>query len=163
MLILVTGGTFDKQYDPIRGELGFAESHLPEILRQSRITIPVRVQLLELMDSLQMTHEDRLNILAACREAEERRIIVIHGTDTMVESAEVVGEAGLRQTIVFTGAMIPYSVVGSDALFNLGSALMAVQLLPTGVHVVMNGRAFEWDNVRKDRAEGAFVNVRAYE
>jgi L-asparaginase len=110
-----------------------------------------------------MTHEDRLNILAACREAEERRIIVIHGTDTMVESAEVVGEAGLRQTIVFTGAMIPYSVVGSDALFNLGSALMAVQLLPTGVHVVMNGRAFEWDNVRKDKAEGAFVNVRAYE
>ena len=158
--IIVTGGTFDKHYDAIKGELTFKQTHLPAILEQARVTIPVAIEINQLIDSLHMTDEHRVRVLEACRAAPERSIVVIHGTDTMAETARVVGRAQLAKTIVFTGAMIPYSVQGSDALFNLGFALAMAQALPANAYVAMNGRVFPWDNVRKDKAEGQFTSIR---
>ena len=158
--IIVTGGTFDKRYDAIKGELTFKETHLPAILEQERVTLPLAVDIRLLIDSLQMTDEHRASVLEACRESEERAIVVVHGTDTMVQTAEVVGRADLDKTVVFTGAMIPYSVQGSDAPFNLGYALAMALALAAGAYVAMNGRVFAWDNVMKDRGEGAFKAVR---
>jgi L-asparaginase len=154
--IIVTGGTFDKQYDAIKGELTFKETHLPAILAQARLTIPVAIEINQLIDSLHMTDEHRQGVLGACRAAPEAAIVVVHGTDTMAQTAAVVGRAGLAKTIVFTGAMVPYSVQGSDALFNLGFALAMAQALEPNAYVAMNGRAFAWDNVRKDREGGRF-------
>ena len=154
--IIVTGGTFDKQYDAIKGELTFKDTHLPAILEQARVTVPVAIEINQLIDSLQMTDDHRQRVLAACRAAPERSIVVVHGTDTMVETATVVGRAALDKTIVFTGAMIPYSVQGSDALFNLGFALAMSQALPAGSYVAMNGQTFPWSGVRKDRQGGVF-------
>ncbi len=154
--IIVTGGTFDKRYDEIEGMLTFHETHLPVILRQVRVTVPVHVETNQLIDSLHMTSRDRLRILEACRQAPESQLIITHGTDTIVETAQLLGEAGLLKTIVLTGAMVPYTVFGSDSLFNLGGSVTAVQLLAHGVYIVMNGRIFDWDNVRKDRPRGIF-------
>jgi L-asparaginase len=157
--IIVTGGTFDKHYDAIKGELTFKQTHLPAILEQARITAPVTLEINQLIDSLQMTDANRASVLAACRAAAEPSIVVIHGTDTMVETARVLGEAEVGKTIVFTGAMIPYSVQGSDALFNLGFALALARTQPAGVYVAMNGCVFPWDNVRKDKAGGLFESA----
>jgi L-asparaginase len=154
--IIVTGGTFDKRYDEIEGTLTFHETHLPGILRQVRVTTTVAVETNQLIDSLHMTTKDRLRILEACRLAPESQLIVTHGTDTMVETARILGEVDLQKTIVLTGAMIPYTVFGSDSLFNLGSSFAAVQMLPPGVYIVMNGRVFDWNNVQKDRRKGVF-------
>ncbi len=154
--VIITGGTFDKQYDAIRGVLTFNDTHLPEIIRQSRITIPVELELNQLIDSLEMQAKNRLKVLESCREAPEDMIVVTHGTDTMAETARVLGSAGLAKRIVLTGAMVPYSVTGSDALFNLGTAFMAVQLVAPGVYICMNGRCFPWDRVRKNRSAGEF-------
>lgn len=157
--IIVTGGTFDKRYDEIEGALTFHETHLPDILRQVRVTVPVNVETNQLIDSLHMMPQDRLRILAACQDAPEEQLIVTHGTDTIVETARLLGEAQLPKTIVLTGAMIPYTVFGSDSLFNLGSSVAAVQMLPHGVYIVMNGRVFDWDNVRKNRGNGTFETL----
>ena len=157
--IIVTGGTFDKQYDAIKGELTFKDSHLPAILEQARVKIPVALEVVQLIDSLHMTEAHRQQLLAVCRAARETSIVVVHGTDTMVRTAEVIGGGALAKTIVFTGAMIPYSVQGSDALFNLGFALAMAQALPHGAYVAMNGRAFSWDDVAKDREAGVFRPV----
>lgn len=157
--IIVTGGTFDKHYDAIKGELTFKDSHLPAILEQARVKVPVSIEVNQLIDSLQMTDEHRQRVLAACRAAPERSIVVVHGTDTMVETASVVGRASVDKTIVFTGAMIPYSVQGSDALFNLGFALAMAQALPSGAYVAMNGKVFPWTDVRKDKQSGEFVST----
>lgn len=157
--IIITGGTFDKHYDEIRGELSFKNSHLPEIIKQVRITIPVELEINQLIDSLQMQEENRLSVLEACRRAPESRIVITHGTDTMTETARILGEAGLDKTIVLTGAMVPYQVAASDALFNLGTAFSAVQLTSPGVWIVMNGRIFPWNHVRKNRAEGLFEEI----
>ena len=154
--IIVTGGTFDKHYDAIRGELTFKESHLAAILQQARVTLPIALEINQLIDSLEMNDGHRASVLAACRLAAEKFIVVIHGTDTMALTAAVVGKAGLAKTIVFTGAMIPYSVQGSDALFNLGFALAAAQSLTTGTYVAMNGRVFGWREVEKNKVEGVF-------
>ncbi|MEO8102783.1 MAG: asparaginase domain-containing protein [Betaproteobacteria bacterium] len=154
--IIVTGGTFDKHYDAIKGELTFKNSHLPAILEQSRVTIPVALEINQLIDSLHMLDEHRQRVLESCRAAPENSIVVIHGTDTMAQTAQVVGKAGLAKTIVFTGAMIPYSVQGSDALFNLGFALAAAQSLPANTYVAMNGRLFIWDQVKKNTHHGVF-------
>src|SRR4051812_12773751 len=158
--IIVTGGTFDKRYDAIKGELTFKDTHLPAILEQARVTLPLAVEIRLLIDSLQMTEEHRQSVLEACRESPEHAIVVVHGTDTMVRTAEVIGSAHLDKTVVFTGAMIPYSVQGSDAPFNLGFALAMALVLPAGSYVAMNGRVFPWDNVAKDRAEGQFNALR---
>lgn len=157
--IVITGGTFDKYYDEIKGELTFRNTHLPTILQRARVTIPIELELNQLVDSLFMTHENRLHILAACTAAPESQLVVIHGTDTMVETAQVLGEAGLAKTIVLTGAMIPYAVTGSDSLFNLGYSVCAAQLLPQGVYIAMNGRVFPWQNVRKNRELGVFEQL----
>jgi len=159
--ILITGGTFDKYYDAIRGEMTFSESHLPELLQQARLTIPVVREGCLLKDSLQMTDEDRELIVRACGFAPESQLVVIHGTDTMVETAVRLGHEGLKKTIVLTGAMIPYAVHGSDAEFNLGFALAAVQCLPQGVYVGMNGQVWRWDRVRKNKTLGVFEPVDA--
>jgi L-asparaginase len=154
--VIVTGGTFDKHYDELRGELTFKESHLPEILRLTRVTVPVQIELNQLIDSLQMQDDNRQSVLEACRKAPEEKIVVTHGTDTMAETARLIGAAKLDKTIVLTGAMVPYKIQGSDALFNFGTAFSAVQLLPRGVYIVMNGRVFDWDRVCKNRSLGVF-------
>jgi L-asparaginase len=154
--IIITGGTFDKHYDEIRGILTFKDTHLPEILRYVRCTLPIELELNQLIDSLDMHLANRLKILESCRRAPERRIVVTHGTDTMIETGKILGEAGLDKTIVLTGAMVPYSFTASDAVFNLGSSITAVQILPAGVYVAMNGRIFPADRVRKNRESGTF-------
>ena len=155
--IIATGGTFDKHYDAVKGVLGFDKTHLPQVLAQARITLPVAVQELMLLDSLDMQDGDRERILQACSQAQEECILIIHGTDTMRETAEVLGNAQLSKTIILTGAMIPYEVTGSDALFNFGCAVGMVQNLGHGVYIAMHGQVFSWKNVMKDRAAGRFM------
>lgn len=154
--LIITGGTFDKHYDEIKGELTFKDSHLPDIIKRVRITSPVELEIVQLIDSLQMTDEHRARILEVCRAAPESRIVITHGTDRMPETAKLLGPAALRKTIVLTGAMVPFQFSGSDALFNLGSAFMAARLLPPGVYIAMNGRSYAWDDVRKDFERGVF-------
>ncbi len=154
--ILATGGTFDKHYDELTGTLGFADSHLPAALARARLTVPAVLETLPLLDSLDMGDADRARVLEACRAAPEDAIVIVHGTDTMRDTAAVLGEAALGKTIVLTGAMIPYAIANSDALFNLGFACAAGQLLGAGVYVAMNGQVFTWDNVTKNRSAGIF-------
>ena len=154
--ILVTGGTFDKEYNELEGTLFFKETHLPEMLILGRSRVKASVSTLMMIDSLDMNDEHRLRILKACRVAAEHRIVVTHGTDTMEVTARVLGEAAIGKTIVLTGAMVPYKFGSSDGLFNLGSALALVQMLPAGVFIAINGRCFTWDNVHKDRKKGVF-------
>jgi L-asparaginase len=157
--IIATGGTFDKHYNELNGTLGFADSHLPAAIARARITVPVELELLPLLDSLDMQDADRQRVLASCTAAPERAIVIVHGTDTMKETAAVLGPAALDKTIVFTGAMIPYEIDNSDAFFNMGFACGVAQVLPAGVYVAMNGRIFAWDNVQKNRAAGVFQPV----
>ena len=157
--IFVTGGTFDKEYNELTGALAFKDTHLPEMLRLGRCRVDVLVRTLMMIDSLEMTDSDRALIVEQCRQASESRIVVTHGTDTMVETAAALAAAlhpESGKTIVLTGAMIPYAFGSSDGLFNLGSALSFVQALPPGVYVAMNGRWFDWDKVRKNRETGTF-------
>jgi L-asparaginase len=158
--ILVTGGTFDKEYDELTGRLFFKDTHIQEMLRLGRCRVPVTVETLMMIDSLEMTSADRETIVRRCREAPERWIVITHGTDTMVETAAALAAAATGRTIVLTGAMVPWAFGSSDGLFNLGSALSFVQSLPAGVYVAMNGRWFAWDNVRKDRVTGVFEAIR---
>lgn len=154
--ILITGGTIDKEYDPLTGELTFSKSHLSNMLNQVRCKVRVILEEVMLKDSLQMMDEDRMEILKRCNESPEGKIIVTHGTDTMVETARVLGDRARGKTVVLVGAMIPYAFGASDALFNLGCAFSAVQALQPGVYITMNGRIFHWDNVRKNRESGVF-------
>ena len=156
--IFVTGGTFDKEYHELTGSLAFKDTHLPEMLRLGRCRVDLSVRTLMMIDSLEMTGADRALIVEQCRQASETRILITHGTDTMVETAAALAAAmsGDGKTIVLTGAMIPYAFGSSDGLFNLGSALSFVQVLPPGVYLAMNGRCFEWNRVRKNRESGVF-------
>lgn len=162
--VLVTGGTFDKEYNELNGTLFFKDTHVPEMLRLGRSRVDVQVETLMMMDSLDMQDADRTRIVEACRNADETRVVVTHGTDTMVETARALATspdgALAAKTIVLTGAMVPYAFGSSDGLFNLGSALSFVQVLPAGVYVAMNGRCFNWDAVTKDREAGIFKEVR---
>jgi L-asparaginase len=159
--IFVTGGTFDKEYNELTGSLFFKDTHLPEMLRLGRSRIDVSISTLMMIDSLEMTSADRGRIVEECARAAETRILITHGTDTMVETAAALAEALLSpgKTIVLTGAMIPYAFGSSDGLFNLGSALSFVQALPAGVYIAMNGRCFDWKRVRKNRDTGTFETV----
>ncbi len=157
--ILVTGGTFDKEYDEIHGRLFFKDTHVTEMLRLGRSRVEVSVRTLMMIDSLEMSDADRQAIVANCRQCDEPRIVVTHGTDTMVITAQALADANLAKTIVLTGAMIPYAFGSSDGLFNLGSALSFAQVLPPGVYVAMNGMAFPWDRVRKNTQTGFFEGV----
>ena len=154
--LFITGGTFDKTYDEISGRLLFRDTHIPEMLRLGRCRLDVVVRTLMMIDSLEMTDADRQAILQNCRAAAEEHVVITHGTDTMTDTARVLGEAGLAKTVVLTGAMVPYAFGSSDGLFNLGSALSFVQALPHGVYVAMNGRCFPWDDVVKNRELGIF-------
>ncbi|HUP04668.1 MAG TPA: asparaginase domain-containing protein [Bryobacteraceae bacterium] len=154
--ILATGGTFDKEYDELTGELHFKDSHLSEMLRLGRCHLKVDIRTLMMIDSLRMTAEDRQLILEHCLRAEESRILITHGTDSMELTAALLGRNVTGKTIVLTGAMIPYTFGSSDGLFNLGAALAFVQTLPPGVYVAMNGRYFPWHSVRKNRELGIF-------
>jgi L-asparaginase len=154
--VIITGGTFDKDYDALGGTLTFRDTHLPDILKYTRCTVPIEIELNQLIDSLEMRTPNRMRILDACRRAEETHIVVTHGTDTMVETAQVLGKAAMEKTIVLTGSMVPYAFTHSDAVFNLGAAITAVQLLPRGVFIAMNGRTFPWNDVRKNRNLGTF-------
>jgi L-asparaginase len=158
--LLVTGGTFDKQYDEIHGTLAFGSTHVEDVLRRGRSGVPLVVEVLMLKDSLDLTDADRARIVAAARASAELRLVITHGTDTMVESARALAAADLDKTVVLTGAMVPYVFGSSDGLFNLGSALSFAQVLPPGVYVAMNGRVFPWDNVRKNRERGVFEPLR---
>jgi L-asparaginase len=155
--VLVTGGTFDKQYDELTGRLFFRDTHLPEMLARGRCRVDVTVETVMMVDSLDLDDEGRQTIVARCRASAERAIVITHGTDTMVETARAIAEAHLSdRTVVLTGAMIPYAFGSSDGLFNLGSALSFAQVLPVGVYIAMNGQYFGWDRVRKNRQDGIF-------
>ena len=157
--ILVTGGTFDKKYDELRGTLSFRDTHVDEMLRLGRSRVDVVIETLMMIDSLDMTDEHRRVVVERCRTAGESRLLVTHGTDTMVETARALATAVpplAAKTIVLTGAMIPYAFGSSDGLFNLGSALSFVQALEPGVYIAMNGRWFPWDRVRKNKSTGVF-------
>ncbi len=157
--ILITGGTFDKEYDELNGKLFFKDTHLPEILELGRSNLKVQVRTLMMIDSLEMKDADRELMVSHCKQCDEEKIVITHGTDTMEHTAKVLGEANLNKTIVLTGAMIPYKFGSSDGLFNLGSALAFVQTLPHGVYVAMNGKYFNWNNVRKNKASGIFEEL----
>ena len=157
--IVVTGGTFDKEYDEITGRLFFKETHVPEMLRLGRSRVEVTMTPLILKDSLDITDADRQQIVASCRNCPEQRIVITHGTDTMVETAAALASGVQGKTIVLTGAMVPYAFGSSDGLFNLGSALSFAQVLRAGVYVAMNGRAFAWNAVRKNRQSGVFESI----
>lgn len=160
MKILITGGTLDKQYNPLNGSLVFNDTSVTDMLNQSRHTIETDLDVLMLKDSLEMTDGDRLVISNACNECEDSHIIITHGTDTMVESAKVIAaQLSSNKTVVLLGAMVPYQFKGSDSLFNLGCAMTAVQLLPEGVYITMNGQVFDYREVEKNRTLGQFVKA----
>jgi L-asparaginase len=154
--VFVTGGTFDKEYNELNGKLFFHDTHLPEMLRLGRCLLDVELRTLMMVDSLEMTDADREIVREQCATARESRIVITHGTDTMVETAAHLARHLSGKTIVLTGAMVPYKFGSSDGLFNLGSALAFVQTLPPGVYIAMNGRCFAWDGVRKNRERGVF-------
>ena len=159
--IVVTGGTFDKTYDEINGRLSFGATHLSEMLRLGRSRVETTIETLMMIDSLEMTDANRLLVAERCRASRESRIVITHGTDTMVETAAAIAATVSDKTVVLTGAMIPYAFGSSDGLFNLGSAVSFAQALPSGVYVAMNGTAFPWNEVRKNRASGFFERTTA--
>lgn len=159
--IFVTGGTFDKEYNELTGELFFKDTHIRDMLRLGRCRLNVGVETLMMIDSLQMTVADRQLILEKCRASEASRIVITHGTDTMEQTGAVLGKGIQGKTIVLTGAMVPYQFGSSDGMFNLGTALAFVQTLPAGVYVAMNGKCFPWNRVRKNREAGIFESGEA--
>ena len=158
--LFITGGTFDKEYNELNGELFFRETHLHEMLGLGRSRVPVKAKTLMMIDSLFMTAAHRRKVLAECLASKEKRIVITHGTDTMPETARLLGRNIKNKTVVLTGAMVPYKFGSSDGMFNLGSALSFAQTLPPGVYIAMNGRYFTWDNVRKNKGKGEFEDIR---
>jgi L-asparaginase len=156
--IFVTGGTFDKEYNYISGMLFFKNTHIPAMLEKGRSSLEIDVKTLMMVDSLEMTETDRLVIALNCEKTKADKIVITHGTDRMVKTAEYLSTyKDLKKTIVLTGAMIPYAFgTSSDGFFNLGSALAFVQTLPYGIYIVMNGRFFPWDRVEKNQKTGIF-------
>ena len=157
--IFVTGGTFDKEYNEINGELYFRETHLTEMLKRGRSRVPVEIETLMMVDSLDMTDSDRETIADYCLRAKENNIIITHGTDTMVETATIVAKKVKNKTIVLTGALIPYKFGSSDGFFNLGGAIAFAQILSPGIYIAMNGLCYKWDNVRKNKLTGKFEEI----
>jgi L-asparaginase len=158
--VFVTGGTFDKEYNELNGELFFKHTHVKDMLAIGRSLVPTRVETLMMIDSLVMTDADRERIARKCAKAKERHIVITHGTDTMEQTARFLAARIANKTIVLTGAMVPYKFGSSDGLFNLGSAIAYAQVLPPGVYVAMNGRCFPWNNVRKNKKAGYFEERR---
>ena len=154
--ILITGGTFDKEYDEITGSLYFKETHIRELLDLGRSRVNVKIKKLMLIDSLEMKNSHRELILKKCLQSKENKIIITHGTDTMVKTAKFIAQENLNKTIILTGAMIPYKFGSSDGLFNLGGAIAYVQSLESGVYIAMNGKCFKWNEVQKNFKTGVF-------
>jgi L-asparaginase len=154
--LLITGGTIDKQYNELDGELIFTESSVEEMLVQGRAKLDISTEMVMLKDSLDMDDDDRQKILSSCLACDESRIVITHGTDTMVETSQVLAAEINDKTIVLLGAMIPYQFKNSDALFNLGCAVAAVQSLGSGVYITMNGKVFQYDEVLKNKELGEF-------
>ncbi len=157
--IFITGGTFDKEYNELDGTLFFQDTHLPEMLKLGRCNVEVDIRTLMMIDSLEMGLDEREQIVFQCNRADEDKIVITHGTDTMTETAAILADKVKNKTIVITGAMIPYKFGSSDGLFNLGSALAFVQTLAPGVYIVMNGKYFNWNNVRKNKKSGQFEEL----
>lgn len=157
--IFATGGTFDKEYDMINGRLYFNQTNIDEMLQKGRCTMPYTIETLMMIDSLEMTDADREKILSHCKTTVEDKILITHGTDTITDTAAYIAKEKLHKTIVFTGALIPYSLGSSDGMFNLGSAFAFVQTLPVGIYIVMNGKYFLWNEVQKNRASGYFEKI----
>lgn len=157
--VFITGGTFDKEYNELDGKLFFQDTHLPEMLKLGRCNLDVELRTLMMIDSLEMGVDERELIVFQCNKSDEDKIVITHGTDTMTETAKVLAEKVKDKTVVLTGAMIPYKFGSSDGLFNLGSALAFVQTLPHGVYIAMNGKIFNWDNVRKNKQTGQFEEL----
>lgn len=158
--IFITGGTFDKEYNELNGQLYFKDTHLSDLLEMGRNKVSVEIRTLMMVDSLEMTNEDRELIVHQCNNCDETQIVITHGTDTMADTAKIIAQKINNKTIILTGAMIPIKFGSSDGLFNLGSALAFAQTLPAGVYVAMNGRCFNWDNVRKNKQTGVFEEVK---
>ena len=154
--LLITGGTIDKQYNELNGELIFTQSSVEEMLRQGRSKLDISCETVMLKDSLDMNDNDRQQILAACHASDESQIVITHGTDTMVETSQVLAAKINDKTIVLLGAMVPYTIKNSDALFNLGCAMTAVQTLKNGVYITMNGKIFNYNEVIKNKDLGEF-------
>ncbi|MEJ7588713.1 MAG: asparaginase domain-containing protein [Ferruginibacter sp.] len=157
--IFITGGTFDKEYNEINGQLYFKDTHLSDLLEMGRNKVSVEIRTLMMIDSLEMTEEDRTLIVHQCKYCDENKIVITHGTDTMADTARILAGEITDKTIILTGAMIPIKFGSSDGLFNLGSALAFAQALPAGVYVAMNGKYFNWDNVRKNKLTGIFEEI----
>ena len=157
--LLITGGTIDKVYNQSNGELEFDETHFPEMVKRSRVEVDLTLEEIMLLDSLDMVDKERDIIVNSCMSCEEDFILITHGTDTMCDTARLIGESDIDKTIVLFGAMVPYAVSNSDALFNFGCALGSLQLLESGVYVAMNGRVLPWDDVEKNRALGVFQSI----
>lgn len=158
--IFVTGGTFDKEHDPISESFTFTETHLPELLQRSRSRLDIKVRTIMLIDSLEITPGDQEIILKACEDSEETKIVITHGTSNMEKTAQFLGKKIKNKTIVLTGAMVPYTFTNSDAMFNVGAALAFVQTLAPGVYVAMNGKYYSWDNVTKNTKLGIFEETK---
>lgn len=158
--LFATGGTFDKEFNEINGELFFKETNLYELLDLGRCKLDIKIETLMMIDSLKMSETERNYIVSKCKKEDTHKIIITHGTDTIVETAKMLAESINDKTIILTGAMIPIKFGSSDGLFNLGSALSFVQTLAPGVYITMNGRYFHWDNVKKNKKIGAFERVR---
>ncbi len=154
--LLITGGTFDKEYNELNGLLYFKNTHVPEMLTMARSQLDVEVKTLMMVDSLEITEVQRALIVSECAKAEQDKIVITHGTDTMTITAKRIAEVVKDKTIVLTGAMMPFKFGSSDGLFNMGSALAFVQILEPGVYIAMNGKYFHWENVEKNRMYGRF-------
>jgi len=157
--LLVTGGTIDKFYNQSNGELEFDKTHFPEMISRSRVEVDLALEQALLIDSLNMVDADRDLIIDRCVSCEEKFVLITHGTDTMCDTARLLGEASIDKTIVLFGSMVPYAVNSSDALFNFGCALGSLQLLEPGVYIAMNGRVLPWSNVEKNRSLGVFQAI----
>lgn len=157
--IVVTGGTFDKEYNELDGKLYFNKTHVSEMLKLGRSRVDLKIVPLMMCDSLHMTNSDVNAILEECQNSEEDKILITHGTDKMANTAKILGQSIKNKTIVLTGAIIPYAFGSSDGMFNLGSALAFVQTLPYGVYIAMNGRYFNYNNVSKNKQNGNFEEI----
>lgn len=157
--LFITGGTFDKEYNEINGQLFFEDTHVPEMLELGRCKLDVNIRTLMMIDSLDMTDDDRNIIAHNCIQCDEDKIVITHGTDTLVETAKILADKVKDKTVILTGAMIPYKFGSSDGLFNLGAALAFVQTLPAGIYISMNGKYFHWNNVRKNKELGLFEEI----
>ena len=159
--IFITGGTFDKSYDYINGELFFEKTHLPEMLKRSRCQLNVEIETLMMIDSLEMNSSHFKKIISKCENCDSNKIIITHGTDKMVETAKEIEKAQIKnKTIILTGAMIPYAFgSSSDGFFNLGCALSYSQTLDEGVYITMQGQYFNCNEVIKNTKKGFFENL----